>query len=188
MNKLSKKESKRKNIAKSVCELFTQNGFNDISVSQIALTAGIGKGTIYEYFTNKEDIVFELMSCLQEDYDENFHNKLRNANNAYDKILTLFDIFISKDENIQTQKEIYKQFLIICLANPSKEIKNYNGNLRGKYISVIDDILSNNILSTKIYDTIVGFFVASVSLEEYDLETTIKTFIKEEIENLKGNK
>jgi len=35
-------------------------GFVNISISQIAKTAGIGKGTVYEYFNNKEDIVFSM--------------------------------------------------------------------------------------------------------------------------------
>ena len=59
-----KKLQKRKDIAKSTCELFVRKGFVNISVSEIAQVAGIGKGTVYEYFRNKEDIVFELMSCL----------------------------------------------------------------------------------------------------------------------------
>ena len=170
MNTLSKKVIKRKNIAKSCCDIFTNDNFNKISISQIAATAGIGKGTIYEYFKNKEDIVFELMSCLQEDYDEKLNNKLKNTNNNYDKILTLFDIFISKEKLIQTQKEIYKQFLIICLTNPDKKIKKYNSTLRNKYISILNQILNNQSISIQMYDTIVGFFIASNSLDNYDLE------------------
>ena len=177
MNKLSKKEIKRKNIATSCCDIFTKNGFHNISISQIALTAGIGKGTIYEYFKNKEDIVFELMSCLQENYDEEFHQNLKNATTPYDKILTLFSIFISEDENIKVQRAIYKQFLIICLTQPSVEIKTYNTKLRKKYITILDDIIDNIDISIKIYDTIIGFFIASNSLIEYDLKTNIKNFI-----------
>ena len=188
MDKLSKKDIKRKNIAKSCCDIFTNDNFNEISISQIALTAGIGKGTIYEYFKNKEDIVFELMTCLQEDYDEKFQQNLKNTNNKYDKILKLFDLFISDDKVIQTQREIYKQFLIICLTNPTKQIKNYNTNLRIKYISILDDILDKQSLSSKIYDTIIGFFVAANSLDNYDLNNTIKKFIYNEIKKEKENK
>ncbi|MCK5293326.1 MAG: TetR/AcrR family transcriptional regulator [Arcobacteraceae bacterium] len=186
MENKSKKEIKRKSIATSCCDIFTKNGFHNISISQIALTAGIGKGTIYEYFKNKEDIVFELMSCLQENYDEEFQHNLKVAITPYDKILTLFSIFISKNENIKVQRAIYKQFLIICLTQPSDEIKVYNTNLRKKYIIILDEIIENINLSTKIYDSVVGFFVASNSLVTYDLETTIKDFIKNELDNKEG--
>ena len=49
-----KKLEKRKAIAKSTCDLFVRKGFVNISVSEIAHVAGIGKGTVYEYFSNKE--------------------------------------------------------------------------------------------------------------------------------------
>jgi len=181
VKQLSKKDIKRKQIAKSCCNIFASGNFHDIPISQIASTAGIGKGTIYEYFQNKEDIVFELMSCLQEDYDDKFHQNLSMAEDDYEKIIVLFDIFISSDKVTQIQREIYKQFLIVCLTKPSKEILNYNANLRAKYISVLDEILKNQSLSTKIYDTVIGFFIASSSLDGYDLEHTVKDYIKSKI-------
>jgi AcrR family transcriptional regulator len=188
MENLSKRNVKRKCIAKSCCALFTKNGFTDISISILAKTAGIGKGTIYEYFENKEDIVFELMTCLQEDYDEKFNLGLEIATTKEEKILKLFDLFISKDENILIQKEIYNQFLIICISKPNDKIIYYNMKLRKKYISLLKKILSNNTQSARIYDTIVGFFIASNSLYNYDLEFTIKNFIKNELKLNKEEK
>ena len=187
MDNLLKKNIKRKNIAKSCCTLFASVGFLDISISKIAVTAGIGKGTIYEYFENKEDIVFELMTCLQEDYDDKFHLNLKIAVTKEEKIYKLFDLFLSKDENILIQKEIYKQFLIICMSKPSDKIIKYNTNLRDKYISLLENIINNYKQSAKIYDTIIGFFIASNSLEKYDLELCIKTFIKTELKIYKEN-
>jgi len=99
----------------------------------------------------------------------------------------LFDLFLSKDENILIQKEIYKQFLIICMSKPSDKIIKYNTNLRDKYISLLENIINNYKQSAKIYDTIIGFFIASNSLEKYDLELCIKTFIKTELKIYKEN-
>ena len=58
------KIQKRKDIALACKELFFQNGINDLTISQVAKTAGVGKGTIYDYFKNKEDIVFEIVNIL----------------------------------------------------------------------------------------------------------------------------
>jgi len=181
---LSKKALKRQNIAKSCCNMFIANNLDKISVSSIAKEANIGKGTIYEYFTNKEDIVFELMSCLQEEYDKRFHTNLLNATNNYEKILALFEIFLSNNEIIIMQREIYRKFLIICLTNPTATIKIYNSNLRDKYISILDDIIQNRYISTKIYDSIIGFFIASNSVNDYNLEDNIKTFLKNELQQI----
>ena len=50
------KEQKIKEIAQTALKLFAQKGYAGTNVGQIAKSAGIGKGTIYEYFETKEDI------------------------------------------------------------------------------------------------------------------------------------
>ncbi len=56
------KEEKRRNIALACRELLLKHGINSLTIAQIAKTAGVGKGTMYEYFENKEDIVFEIIT------------------------------------------------------------------------------------------------------------------------------
>ncbi|WP_294966581.1 TetR/AcrR family transcriptional regulator, partial [Sulfurimonas sp.] len=65
------KIQKRKDIALACQDIFIQKGINDLTVSQIAKAAGVGKGTIYDYFKNKEDIVFEIVNILMQK-----HNKM----------------------------------------------------------------------------------------------------------------
>ena len=51
----------RLNIAHAAAELIFRNGFNETSVSQIAKRTGIGKSTIYDYFTSKDEIILLLL-------------------------------------------------------------------------------------------------------------------------------
>ena len=64
------KEEKRTNIALSCRELLLEYGINSLTISQIAKTAGVGKGTIYEYFENKEDIVFEIIRTFIAEHEK----------------------------------------------------------------------------------------------------------------------
>lgn len=50
------KAEKTNNIARSALVLFSEKGYRATSVGQIAQAAGIGKGTVYDYFETKEDI------------------------------------------------------------------------------------------------------------------------------------
>ncbi len=165
-----KKQDKRKQIAKSTCTLFVQKGVVNISISEIAKVAGIGKGTVYEYFTNKEDIVFELMSCLQEDYDPKLKENLEKSNSSKEKVIYLFDLFLNDDEIIQIQKKIYKEFIAISLNNPSNEIINYQKIMKEKYTEILLDIFNDAILKGElikesielvpsIFATVEGFFI-----------------------------
>ena len=55
--KIVDRDEKRKNIGSAALTHFARNGFHSSSMSSIARSAGVGKGTIYEYFSSKEDLI-----------------------------------------------------------------------------------------------------------------------------------
>jgi AcrR family transcriptional regulator len=161
-----KKKLKRENIAKSCLELFSTHGFHNVTVSEIAKTAGIGKGTVYEYFANKEDIVLELMECLQSEYDKKLID-LKYDKNIDEKlfIYALFDIFIDKHNLHEDKREILKQFVIATITNPSDSITLYNQTLREKYANMIDEKINNKKIAYILYDAIYGQYLLSLNVE-----------------------
>ena len=60
MMQLSRKEEKRALIIKAAAKVFARRGFASTLIAEIAIKAGIGKGTLYEYFDSKEDLFFSL--------------------------------------------------------------------------------------------------------------------------------
>lgn len=52
---------KRLEIAHAASELIFQQGFNETSMNQIARKMGIGKSTIYDYFSSKDEIILLLL-------------------------------------------------------------------------------------------------------------------------------
>ncbi|MBW2410752.1 MAG: TetR/AcrR family transcriptional regulator [Deltaproteobacteria bacterium] len=52
------KNEKKSSIVEAAAHIFAQRGYSGTSVAEIAVQAGIGKGTIYEYFNSKEDLFF----------------------------------------------------------------------------------------------------------------------------------
>lgn len=52
----------RDEIVKISVQLFRQKGYDAVKISDIAGSAGIGKGTFYQYFRHKEELFFE---CLE---------------------------------------------------------------------------------------------------------------------------
>jgi AcrR family transcriptional regulator len=190
MENCTKKLQKRKAIAQSCSILLQSEQYHNISISRLASTAGIGKGTIYEYFKNKEDIVFELMTCMQEVYDEKLELLLQKSTTLEEKLNSLFMLFLLDDESIIKQRDIYKQFLTICISNPSDEIKKYNTNIRDKYINILNNIINNKEISTNIYDYVILCFLNSITLNHFDLKINIQNYLKNQITiiNKKGSK
>lgn len=59
------KQAKRELIMQVAMQLFAKQSYTQITMKQIADTAGVAKGTIFNYFATKEDL---FMSILLEDY------------------------------------------------------------------------------------------------------------------------
>jgi AcrR family transcriptional regulator len=61
------KEDKRQQIMKAAEKLFMTRRFHEIKMDEVAQAAKVGKGTLYLYFKDKEDLLFEtVMSGLDE--------------------------------------------------------------------------------------------------------------------------
>ena len=59
------KTNKKNHIVEAAARVFACNGYSNAVVSDIALLANIGKGTIYEYFKSKEDLFFAVFEWFQ---------------------------------------------------------------------------------------------------------------------------
>jgi len=60
-----KKADVRRRILTAAMHLFSTRGLENTTVEQVADAADIGKGTIYNYFSTKEDIVVAFMAELE---------------------------------------------------------------------------------------------------------------------------
>ena len=86
-------ETKKKVIIKAAIKEFAKHGLTNAKIIDIAVTAGIGKGTVYEYFGSKEEIFYtalensfeELLSQLNTIKNENCEpdEKLKNLIKSY---------------------------------------------------------------------------------------------------------
>ncbi len=57
-------ENKRQQILKAALEVFKTKGYANTSITDIAKQADIGKGTLYLYFKNKEELLYSVfMEC-----------------------------------------------------------------------------------------------------------------------------
>ncbi len=56
--------NKKNMIITSATQVFASRGYSGTLMKQVAKAAGIGKGTIYEYFQSKEDLFFAVFEHL----------------------------------------------------------------------------------------------------------------------------
>ena len=53
-------------VAKAALELIAEQGFHGTPISQIAKQAGVGVGSIYRYFADKEELIHSIHARLEE--------------------------------------------------------------------------------------------------------------------------
>ena len=78
-DKISRKEREylyhRKEILKTALKLFSEKGFHNVSMNEIAKASEFAVGTLYKFFKNKED----LYRALIVENAQKFHSALMNA-------------------------------------------------------------------------------------------------------------
>lgn len=187
MPKIVNKAQRREDIALSSTELFIQKGFHNLTVSEVAKNANIAKGTIYEYFKSKEDIVFAIIEYAQTSYDEEVLVNINSTTSIKQKVLFLFDLCIAKGEMAMQRRKMYKEFISVCLDNPSEEMLKFQKDIKVKYISWLRDILKKGIdnkqlkpealeLADGLFSTAEGVLVFS-SFDDYNDENSLTLYV-----------
>ena len=84
------KEERKKQIALGALDLFAEKGLEGTSISEVAQQAGIGKGTVYEYFSSKEDLILTaFMAWLEQMMDSGLEEALLQTENPEERFRTL---------------------------------------------------------------------------------------------------
>ena len=179
------KVQKRKDIALTCKELFVQNGIKNLTISQITKEAGIGKGTLYDYFKNKEDIVFEIVNILLQEHNELKDKKMSGAKSTKEKIKIFFDFFYNDDE--VELRELYKEFVSIALSEPNQEMIAFQTegfeNYHKWFSQILQDGIDNGEIIEKSANLANGLFAVGEGLFISSCVTDAIPDLKAEIDN-----
>ena len=62
--------NKRPLLVEAATRVFAEKGYASTRVADIAVRAGVGKGTVYEYFASKEELLFAVFESINENIAE----------------------------------------------------------------------------------------------------------------------
>jgi AcrR family transcriptional regulator len=124
------KEQRRKEIAMACIDLIHDVGIKKLTVAQVAQVAGIGKGTIYEYFENKDDIVFEIMNIHVEENHKQFLETIKTIETTKEKIFLCFKFVLDDSEENLRHFNGYKEYVSIVLSDENDVMCEFNGSCK----------------------------------------------------------
>jgi len=181
------KEQKKIDIALSCRELFSKNSLSSITMAQIAKTAGVGKGTLYEYFKSKEEIVFTLANILLQEHSEKLQKALSSQKFMRDKVKKFSEIFYAK-ENLEL-RALYKEFVSISLSEPKEDLHAFQTACFNNYFLWFEDLFREAVkngeligasvgLTKGVFVTAKGMFIASCTTNVFEnLEKDLNDYI-----------
>ena len=193
------KEEKRREVALACLDLIYEVGMKKLTVAEVARTAGIGKGTIYEYFENKEDIIFEIINIHIEEYHKEFTKEVSKLETIKEKIELFFDLVLNDTEENVKHFNGYKEFLSIVLADDNPSMKEFNCDkneyFRGELIKIFAEGIARGELkeeAMELADGILtyqkGMTIRKMSQANYDAKADFKKFMDTVFKLIEVNK
>ena len=131
-----KKAQTRKAIIESAVQLFTDRGFADTSIEDIARKAGIGKATVYTYFATKDEI---FLNFCDDSLDAAFATLQAPNNNDVKLLDQLIEFFMLKFRFVTKNQEFGRQLLREMLF--PKEVNSKAKVHDQRYFDILNGLL-----------------------------------------------
>ena len=127
-----KTSNKEDLIKSSALKLFSQKGYLVTTVESIAKEAGISKGSVYSYFSTKEEI---LEAVLKTGFESIFSNFVEEINNEDEFEHFINDVIIKIIEN----RDFYRlYYALISQSEILKEVLKYFQPHIDSYLKLIE--------------------------------------------------
>jgi AcrR family transcriptional regulator len=179
----------RQKILDKSLELFSQKGFAQTSVVDIARESNISKGLLYHYFSGKEQL-FEVIltnsfNIIFEYLDTNKDSKLTQR--EFEELI--LNVFKSLEQNFLHWKLVFQLFTQPELSEKTIQILDKNASVT-KFRNIISDYfkgknkINPQIKTTYFISVILGISVSYIQNPiKYPLKQIVEFMIEEFIKN-----
>jgi uroporphyrinogen-III synthase len=178
----AKKEEKKERIIEAASSLFSQKNYHEVMMEDVAKKVSVAKGTVYNYFTSKEELYFTIMLMRMGKLNSSLKEKIENEKSTiralYSFVIHLY-MFMLKYRSffLIYQKETMKADNELCseLLNHERTLNNLLYGIIGKgkkenlFRDTEEELASNLILGSiygAVYRGIEKNFSESEMIEE----------------------
>ena len=151
--KEDRRREKRNRILDEAGKLFVSNGIESTKIIDIAKAAGVAKGTVYEYFESKDDIVIEWMNEIFERFRSGMAEKLEKEHDAVSKLRVFLEHSAEEFTSIMvnTKMMVQDRFINMCRSDTIEDSLDKVAddrvaaivfqNIKNKF-DILDDIIT----------------------------------------------
>lgn len=138
VNRTLQKDKSKKyyDIIKSAGAVFANLGFHKATISRIATEAAIADGTIYLYFKNKNDILYQFISYKTQAVFKKMRNSVDKADNAEDKLRNLIKCHLEEFQRDENMAVIFQSEI-----RYRRDIEPQMKDISKMYLELLSDII-----------------------------------------------
>jgi AcrR family transcriptional regulator len=140
----------RLKIAQALKTLLEHKEFSAITTAEIAKNAGVTEALIYKYFTDKRDLLHQVLREYLEYYGFQLATDLRGIKGAFNKLRKLIWSHI----NVYATNRVFARILLIEVRNHPDYYKSETYKLVQKYSNTVLSIIKEGIRDREIRDDI----------------------------------
>jgi len=95
------KATTRERILQAALTCFSNKGYHQTTTDEIVAESGLGKGTLYRYFENKQELFISLIDWFMLEFDEDLAQVWVGRDmSANDKIRAMVNVFLDETEQL----------------------------------------------------------------------------------------
>lgn len=130
------KSEKYNKILNGAGTVFAEFGFHKATISQIAAKAGVADGTLYLYFKNKEDILYQYISYKTKIFFEKMNVAVVAGGNAEEKLRNIIRCHLREFQNDSHMAVIFQSEVRYI-----REIESQIKDISKTYLDLLSDII-----------------------------------------------
>lgn len=162
--KLIDRAQRKHEIAEVALELFADHGVDGTSISSVARAAGIGKGTVYEYFTSKEELILSAFRVWLEEMSDLWQTAFETTQHPADRLRTYVHAIIHAYLDDDRTVKIMLRMIQMMLHNQewlrgNPEVRDIFVSLRRHFAEMLQDGVTQGVFRPDIADEIPSLVI-----------------------------
>jgi len=158
---MEKLQNKREKIMKTALRLILDNGYQDAAMSKISKESGVAIGTIYHYFSSKEELVSQMYKEIKLDMCKvlSGDGKIKYSEEQFEKVIKGYiDYALENKLEFEFAERYHNSPIIAC--DIRKEMK---GKFEITNNKIFKELKKKNILREVPNDLVVTFLLGTLS-------------------------
>ncbi len=128
-------------IMKSLSHLMEKKDFDSITISEIALQAGVTEGLIYKYFKDKKELLYKILEEHFQVFQKKIDKTIKNKPDAIKKL----EVIINTSLESWTKSKVFAKILLLEVRSYPDYYKSRAYELIKVYAKTVATIIEQGV-------------------------------------------